>query len=140
MVYVTDPSRRSELIPRLKTLFANAEGIDHVYEPKDYAALGLPTPEQSDQSPDLFLAAKPDYAFANGEDEPFITNGNERGAHGYVNTDEKMRSIFIAWGAGIRSGAKLEPFPNVDVAPTIAALLGLKMNGIEGSPLTAILK
>jgi predicted AlkP superfamily pyrophosphatase or phosphodiesterase len=51
-----------------------------------------------------------------------------------------MNSVFIACGRGIKAGVKLDVINNVDVAPTIAALLGLKMENIQGQALTAILK
>jgi predicted AlkP superfamily pyrophosphatase or phosphodiesterase len=140
MVYLPNSAQKAELASRLRALFANTEGVDHVFEPKDYATIGFPSRTESDQSPDLFLTARPDYAFASGEDGPFLTNTEQGGTHGYLNSDDKMRAIFVAWGAGVRSGVQLGTIPNVDVAPTIAALLGLKMTNIEGVPLTAILK
>ena len=36
-----------------------------------------------------------------------------------------MNAILVAWGAGIRHG-QTGPKPNVDVAPTIARLLGVE--------------
>jgi hypothetical protein len=45
-----------------------------------------------------------------------------------------MDAIFVAWGYGIRAGVQLDRLPNVDVAPTIAMLLGLSMPGALGRP------
>jgi len=140
MVYISDPGRKKALMPQIHQAFAGVEGVDHVYDQEDYAKLGFPTAEASDQSPDLFLTAKEDYAFMGGEEGAVVTPVEQRGAHGYINSDPKMQPIFIAWGAGIRSGVKLETISNIDVAPTIASLLGLKMTHIEGHPLTSILK
>jgi len=39
-----------------------------------------------------------------------------------------------------RRGVKLETVRNVDVAPTIAALLGIRMEGVQGRPLAAVLE
>lgn len=50
-----------------------------------------------------------------------------------------MNAIFIASGTGIKPGARLDPIANVDVAATIASLLGLKMDNIEGRRPDAIL-
>ena len=50
-----------------------------------------------------------------------------------------MDAIFVASGAGIRKGVSLDTIRNVDVAPTIAELLGLKMENVQGRPLRAIL-
>jgi hypothetical protein len=51
-----------------------------------------------------------------------------------------MQAIFIAWGAGIRGGTKVDAIPNLDVAPTAAELLHVKLDHAQGKPLTAILK
>jgi predicted AlkP superfamily pyrophosphatase or phosphodiesterase len=131
-VYVTKPDRRAELVPKLHRLLAGAEGIDRVYGEGDFAALGLPTRLTSDQAPDLVLAARPDYAFGGEADGSYLTQGNEAGTHGYINSDPKMQAIFLAWGVGIPKGVQLGNITNFDVAPTIAAILGLEMKHVEG--------
>jgi predicted AlkP superfamily pyrophosphatase or phosphodiesterase len=62
------------------------------------------------------------------------------GNHGYLNTNPDMRPIFVAWGAGIRRGVRVENVRTVDIAPTIAHLLGLRMEGIQGRLITGALK
>lgn len=47
------------------------------------------------------------------------------GMHGYDNQAPEMRALFVAHGPAFRRGATLAPFPNVDVAPLLRALLGL---------------
>jgi predicted AlkP superfamily pyrophosphatase or phosphodiesterase len=137
MVYVTDPSRRAELLPRLSTFFGGVEGVEHVYAQEDFAKLGLPTPGQSNQAPDLLIAAKPGNVFASGvPDGKGEPNG---GTHGYLNNDPQMLAIFMAWGNGIKPGVRLGTISNLDVAPTIAALLGIELTKATGHPLTAIL-
>lgn len=140
MVYVSNPARRAELIPRLRAIFTSAEGIAGVYGTDDFAKLGLPTPTQSDQAPDLVLAAKPDYMFGNDSEGAPITHEPGGGTHGYLNTDPQMQAIFIAWGHGIPRGVQLGNISNLDVAPTIAALLGIKMNGAKGHAIEQIVK
>jgi len=54
------------------------------------------------------------------------------GAHGYLSDDSSMQAIFIASGAAIKKGIRLPQISNVDVAPTIAALLGLDMKSASG--------
>ncbi len=131
-VYVTKADRRAELVPKLHRLLAGAEGIEHIYGERDFAALGLPSRSTSDQAPDLVLAARPDYAFGGEADGSYLTQGNEAGTHGYVNSDPKMQAIFLAWGVGIPKRVQLGNITNLDVAPTIAAILGLEMKHVEG--------
>jgi glycerophosphoryl diester phosphodiesterase len=50
-----------------------------------------------------------------------------------------MRATFIAAGAGVKPGVRLKEVRSVDVAPTIARLLGLDLPAAEGRVLTDIL-
>ncbi len=139
MVYVSDPTKKEELIPKLKIILANREGIDRVYGPDSFAELGLPLASASDQAPDLVLSALPDYSFGNEVEGNYVTAIDEGGTHGYLNTDPKMQAIFVAWGAGIASGVRLDKISNLDVAPTIAAILGIDMKTAKGHALKEIL-
>jgi predicted AlkP superfamily pyrophosphatase or phosphodiesterase len=139
MAYVSDPSKRALLIPQLKALFSTVEGVDHVYSPEELAEHGLPSRAQTDQSPDLFLTAKAGYFFDEETTGPVVHTVERSGEHGYLNSDPDMNALFIAAGAGIRRGVRLDVFPNTDVAPTIAKVLGISYEGMDGSPLTEIL-
>ena len=88
--------------PRARQALAGVEGIDRIVEPKDYAALGLPSPSANDQMSALFLTAKAGYAFAGAAGDEVVIDAPEGslGAHGYVATDPDLQSLFIAWGAG----------------------------------------
>jgi predicted AlkP superfamily pyrophosphatase or phosphodiesterase len=140
MVYVTNRDRREELIPKLRRILTGPEGIDHVYGPDEIASLGLPTRSMSDQAPDLVLTATPDCSFAGEPNGDYLTEGNEAGTHGYINTDPKMQAIFLAWGVGIPKGAQLGNITNLDVAPTIAAMLGLDMRQAKGHAIQQLVK
>jgi predicted AlkP superfamily pyrophosphatase or phosphodiesterase len=140
MVYATNPDRREESAAELRRIFSGAEGVDHVYGPEDFRQLGLPTRALSDQAPDLVLAAIPDYAFSNESDGGFIADVAQGGTHGYLNTDPKMQAIFIASGAGVPRGIRLDSVSNLDVAPTVAALLGLEMKNVKGQAIQQIIK
>jgi predicted AlkP superfamily pyrophosphatase or phosphodiesterase len=62
-----------------------------------------------------------------------------KGNHGYDPNQPGMHATFVAWGQGIKPGATLDKIENTDVAPTVAALLGLKMNDVDGKVLDAVL-
>ena len=91
---------------------------------------------------DLVLVARDGYSFS-GDDrgDPIadVAGGTNLGNHGYVSTDPDMNAIFIARGYGIRAGQHLAVIDNVDAAPTIAALLGWRMEGKVGQELRPIL-
>lgn len=143
MVYnrVSDSPRDSPRdSSRAAKAFEGVEGIERVVTPADYPSLGLPQPGDNKQAPDLLLVAKDGYAFAGGNALPVVVDappGN--GQHGYLNTDPEMDAIFIAWGRGIRSGAHLDRIHNVDVAPTIAAILGVPFPSADGHALDGVL-
>lgn len=50
-----------------------------------------------------------------------------------------MHATFVAAGCGWRQGVEIETIRNIDVAPTLAHLLGLKMPSAEGRVLTEFL-
>ena len=60
-------------------------------------------------------------------------------AEGYADTS--VGPIFVAAGAGIKEGFEMTMFPReVDVAPTAAALLGVRMPAqCDGAPVYSIL-
>jgi predicted AlkP superfamily pyrophosphatase or phosphodiesterase len=135
-VYILDQSRREELRARLKASFSSMEGVRAVLEPKDYAAWGMATPEQDPRMGDLALAAKEGYSFSESvAGDSVMTEGPLKGTHGYLPDDPKLHATFIAWGAGIRRGARLPVTDSVNVAPTIAKLLGLAMDNVDGKAL-----
>jgi predicted AlkP superfamily pyrophosphatase or phosphodiesterase len=137
MVYTLNQARKSDLVAELRRIYGEAEGIGHVYGQDEFANLGLPTQAQSDQSPDLLLAAKDNYCFTGEASDQFVTP-SPGGTHGYLNTDPKMQAIFLAWGRSVPHGIRLGSISNLDVAPTIAALLNLQMKQIQGHAIQEI--
>jgi hypothetical protein len=106
--------------------------VARVYEPSEYGPLGLPTPDKSDQGPDLVLAPKPGYGFGGGAEGSLINEPFQSGAHGFLESDPDMNAVFVAYGKGVKPGGRLDMIRNIDVAPTVAALLGLKMENVAG--------
>jgi predicted AlkP superfamily pyrophosphatase or phosphodiesterase len=141
-VYITNPARKAELLPKLKELFAQTEGVDRVIDGSDGHSLGMPTPAENQGMGDLVLYPKAGYAFKNDAagDAVVVPSQNYAGTHGYFNGDPELDGIFIANGRGIKKGGVLERMANLDVAPTIAALMGLKLPAQDGHVLTGILK
>jgi predicted AlkP superfamily pyrophosphatase or phosphodiesterase len=137
-VYVLDRAHRTETVDRLSAIFAKAEGVEKVYAGEELKMLGYPAVGSSDQAPDLVLAARADYMFSGESEGDYVTAVPQAGTHGYINTDPQMQAIFIANGAGIPRGVRLGNISNLDVAPTIAALLGLQMKGMDGHAIPAL--
>ena len=143
MVYLTDPSTAVSDRETVIRLFRTAEGISTIVEPKDYARYHLPQPSQNQAMGDLVLAAKEGYSFsldARGDDFVVASEAQTAGAHGFLSTEPKMNAIFVAAGAGIKAGTKVANVDNINVAPTIARLLGVSLEHATGRVLEEILQ
>jgi predicted AlkP superfamily pyrophosphatase or phosphodiesterase len=142
-VFITTPDRRDEMKKQVKKILGALEGVEQVVDPSKETTPGYPRPGENPQTGDLILQAKPGYGFiaaADGEPVSDVSIGMTIAFHGYSRSDPDMAGIFIAWGRGIRPGAQLGKISNLDVAPTIARILDLKMESAEGRALSEILK
>jgi predicted AlkP superfamily pyrophosphatase or phosphodiesterase len=142
MVYLTDPARAERDRATVIRLFRGAEGISAVLEPSDYPRYHLPQPADNAAMGDLVLAAREGYSFslsAKGDDLVAPNEIPSTGAHGFLSTEPKMNAVFVAAGAGIKRGTKLPAIENIDVAPTIARLLGVELEQASGRVLEEIL-
>jgi len=79
----------------------------------------------SPYSGDLFVQAEPGYVLSDesGKEEAFEPTGYYGGA-GYDSTLGEMHGIFVAAGRGVREGEIISSVRMVDIAPTVARLLG----------------
>jgi predicted AlkP superfamily pyrophosphatase or phosphodiesterase len=141
-LYIRDTANRERILAELLPALKSTEGIEVVLPSSEFASIGHVTPAQDAREPDLYVSAVEGYAFAdNLTAKDLITpSGGTKGTHGHHPNNRLLDATFVAWGAGIKSGAKLTRIRNVDVAPTMAAVLGLKMENVEGRVLTEILK
>jgi predicted AlkP superfamily pyrophosphatase or phosphodiesterase len=141
IVYLTVPDPTGDLLARARKAITGVEGVDAIIEPADYPRLGLPLPSVNDQMGVLFITPKAGYAFTAvvGEDVVVDAVEGSLGAHGYPATDPDLSALFIASGAGITPGSKLDVIDNVDVAPTVAAVLGLTLVNADGRVLRDVL-
>ena len=81
----------------------------------------------------LLLTAKDGYSFSGATGGPVTAAVPQQGgSHGYLASDPEMDAIFIASGFGVRRGAKLDKVANIDIAPTIARLLGVGLPTAKG--------
>jgi len=132
-VYVLEPADRPSLARDLKPELAKLEGVTSVWGVGEYAALGLPAPDDNPMIGELVLEAAAGYAFG---DE---ARGNEpigapryRGNHGHRPDHPDNGAFFLAAGAGVRRGAEVGTIKSRDVAPTVAHLLHLELGDVEG--------
>lgn len=139
--YVTNPARKAELLPKLKEMFMQIEGVDRVIDGTEGHTLGMPIPDENAGMGDLVLYPKAGYAFKSeaGGEAVVVPSVNYGGTHGFPNSDPELDGIFIASGRGIKKGIVLDRMANLDVAPTLARLMGLKLPQTDGRVLEEIL-
>lgn len=100
------------------------------------AELGYQHPQRTG---DLVLVAQYGYRFRT-RIEQIVGPPTVRGHHGHDPGRPEMWGILVAWGAGIRRGARLRSARALDVAPTVYRLLGLPIPAyVEGVVLEQLL-
>ena len=141
LVYVTVPDENGALLAKAKAALAGTEGIDLVVEAPDFSKYGLPAPTMTGQMGALMLTAKEGYAFTADSAEPAVVDAlpGSLGSHGYVASDPDLQALFIASGRGITPGVTLGAVSNLNLTPTIARLLDLRMPDAKERVLTEIL-
>jgi len=140
-VYIRDQANRSQTAERVKKAFEGVEGVQQVVMPGQTMAYGLGDPKVDPNSPDMFVFAKEGFSFGDTAAGalPFNEKPERKGTHGHDPELPDLHATFVAWGEGIRVGSELGEIRNIDVAPTIAKLLGISMPDTDGKPLTAAL-
>jgi predicted AlkP superfamily pyrophosphatase or phosphodiesterase len=111
---------------------AGLEGVARVWQPAEYAALGLPTPETNPHVGDLILDAADGYCFGDATDGELVGASKYLGNHGHLASRPDLGAFFLAAGAGIARGHGLGAITSRDVAPTLARLLDLAPAPSEG--------
>ncbi len=89
----------------------------------------------------LFLEPANGYAVSGGfEDDVFLVASSRRGNHGYLPTKPEMHTGLVVSGAGVLQGIGMPIARQIDIAPTVARLLGFEMGEIGGTPMVGILE
>lgn len=118
-------------------------GVARLVRPGEFHALGLPT---HDESPyvrghylligevDTFLTARPDSSSTSR-----VKRASPYHGHGYLPTHPSMHTAVVLSGRGVRKGARIGQVRSLDIAPTIARLLGVELRDVEGRVLSEAL-
>ncbi len=135
LVYI-EKSQAAELLPKAVKALQGVEGIDRVIAQDGYGGMGLPVPAKDAQMGQLLLTAKTGYAFSGATGGPVTAAlPQQKGSHGYPASDPDMDALFIASGYGVRKGGNMGTILNIDVAPSIAKLLGVGLPTAKGKAL-----
>lgn len=145
LVYCTNPTESQTIGPHVKELLLGLEGVADVILPDRFGELGIPLPREYPQAPDAVIAAADGYNVSDGAsgNEFVVSNTEARtsiGTHGFIANDRKMNGLCVLWGNQIKAGVELVEVENIDVAPTIARLLGVPGLEADGKVLQAAIK
>ncbi len=139
-LYIRNEAKRAELLRQVRKVFTGVEGVTKVAGARVFKKYGVADPQSDPHAPDLILFAGLGYAFGDTSAGaiPFQDKPERRGTHGHDPNIPELHATFVAWGAGIKPGSRIGEISNLDVAPTIARLLGVPYPA-DGKVLTKIL-
>jgi predicted AlkP superfamily pyrophosphatase or phosphodiesterase len=129
------PEDRRRVDDAVKLLLANpAYGVARALRGPELAATG------GFAGAYVALEAQPGFMFVRGgEMLPLIAPSvGYMGAHGYDPRRPEMRASFVMRGPGIRRGKEVGVVRLIDVAPTIARVLGFDLGRVDGRVLSEI--
>jgi predicted AlkP superfamily pyrophosphatase or phosphodiesterase len=108
-----------------------ANGIAAVLDSAEFSKReGFPTAQ-------FLVQLAPGFVVGSATSGPLVTPSATKGHHGFPPDSPDMRSSFIVSGEGIPSGRSLGLIDMRDIAPTLAARLGLRIPEAEGHNLLA---
>ena len=133
MLGIVDPEDKYELEEEIIT---KLYGMTHEKTGKRIVALALHNKDAvllgmgGEYAADIIILIHEDYNFDHGESL----------STAYGHNDTSVGPIFVAAGAGIKEGFRMQLFPReVDLAPTAAVLLGVEIPAeCEGAPVYQI--
>jgi len=122
-----DGDARSKARDMLRRLAADPDsGLFKFYEGEDARRLGG-FPEAA-----FIVGTKPGFYVGGSLDGPIVRDTKPGGGHGFLPELKEMDSCFFLAGVGIPSARPLGRIDMRDIAPTLAALLGVKLPTAEG--------
>jgi hypothetical protein len=85
------------------------------------------------------LDAAAGFGFDDAARGPLIAPSAARGLSGRLEPEGVPSPAFLAFGRGFRRSVRVPEMSQLDVAPTLAAALGLVLEGAEGRALVGLL-
>jgi len=136
-IYLKDP--KDEIIANeVEKIFGELEShsdnpLWRISNRRDISMLG------ADPRAAFYLDAAPPYKISGLAKGSRITKTESRSAHGYLPSRAEMRAALIISGRGIKANQRIEYARLVDIAPTVAYLLGLEMKTVRGRVLSEVI-
>jgi predicted AlkP superfamily pyrophosphatase or phosphodiesterase len=138
-----DRERHGSALERVLARIAAAPGIVRVIRPGEFEALGYPEFADNRFVPGHYLiAANIDRRLVlewQSNDTALRPRKRPYHGHGYFPDHPSMFPALVLSGAGVKPGRTMGHVRNIDVAPTIAALLGVDFPTAKGRVLHEVL-
>ena len=137
-------ARDGAALERVLTRASATSGVARIVRPGEFGALGYPEYGESPYVPGHYLIAgdiKTHLVLDPGSsDTRRRLRTRAYHGHGYFPEDAAMHAALVLSGAGIAQNRSIGHVRNVDVAPTIARLLGVELPKATGRVLTDALR
>lgn len=128
-IHIFDEDNRDEIAERIREEVGGLVAVDSVLGPDEFMPLGLPHPDDNPEQGHLMVSFNPGYSGHGSVEGPVIAELDRvRGAHGHRPDRRYMHAMLIGAGAGIEPGVEIDLASVVDIAPTMARLLGLEID------------
>jgi predicted AlkP superfamily pyrophosphatase or phosphodiesterase len=139
-----DSVRDTPALTRVLARVASLPSIARVIGPADVAALGYPAYKDNPYVPGQYIVAADIDTHLVIDPKSSSTERRLRArpyhGHGYLPEHPAMHTALVMSGSGIARGVRLGHVRNIDVAPTIAAMLGVTLPDTEGRILNEALR
>ena len=135
--------RHGAALERVLARAAKTSGVSRIVRPGEFGAIGYPEYGDNHFVPGQYLIAGDIETHLLLDDKDVNATRRLRArpyhGHGFFPEHPKMRTLLVLSGSGVVKGGTIGAARNIDVAPTIASLLGLSLPSATGTPLTAAL-
>jgi predicted AlkP superfamily pyrophosphatase or phosphodiesterase len=134
-VYVKDEKLPDEIYLLIDNFNKEHNCIEAIYNSKEAAQFG------ADPNCTFMLEASLGYCFTDElQGEAIKDEDRTKATHGYSPFKKDYTTVFMASGMGINKGEVIDEMSLVDEAPTIAKLLGVELENIDGRVIKQFLK
>ncbi len=128
-----------QALAKARTWLGGEGAVERIIEPGEYDELGLGPADLDTNLPDFIALLKPNVQGWFGS-KPAPKGRISSGGHGYLPSHSDLRGVFVLTGPGVVARKTSSDFRALDVAPTLARLLGLQMPaGIDGKVASDVL-
>lgn len=138
-VYLKD-QQSDESIENIRKLFVELLGQEHspvwkITNRKDASRLG------ADPKAAFMIDGAPGVAISDSAAGRKLSGKSQiKATSGYLPSRSEVRGLILVSGPAIKGGSQIEYARIIDLAPTIARLLGLEMNSVRGRIISGVLK